>query len=140
MALFAPLAVLMLGKWGPGRARGGSPPRLVMPAGEWVGKLSLIAVAYVAIYFTFGYFIAWQSAAVRAYYGGSDPGGFLAQMRTVVRDTPSLLPLQAARALMWAAIAVPVESRPGAGCPRPPPAVTPRRVKAHAAPLNIPGR
>jgi hypothetical protein len=107
-ALFSPLAVLILGKRRPERAEEISPPRLQMPAGEWAGKLSLIVVAYVIIYFTFGYFIAWQSAAVRAYYGGDDPGGFLAQMNSVVRETPWLLPLQAARAVLWAAIAVPV--------------------------------
>jgi hypothetical protein len=107
-ALFSPPAVLILGKWRPDRAEDESPTRLRMPAGEWVGKLSLIVVAYVIIYFTFGYFIAWKSAAVRAYYGGSDPGSFLAQLNTVVRATPLLLPLQAARAILWAAIAVSV--------------------------------
>ena len=107
-ALFSPLAVLMLGKGSSDRTDDESSLRLKMPAGEWVGKLSLIVIAYVVIYFTFGYFIAWQSAAVRAYYGGSDPGSFLAQMSAVVRETPLLLPLQAVRAILWAAIAVPV--------------------------------
>ena len=107
-ALFAPLAVLILGKRKPDRAEDEGHPRLNMPAGEWAGKLSLIVIAYVVIYFTFGYFIAWKSEAVRAYYGGSDPGSFLAQMSSVVRETPLLLPLQAARALLWTAIAVPV--------------------------------
>ena len=107
-ALFAPLAVLILGKWSPNRAEDSGPPRLRMSAGEWAGRLSLIVIAYVVIYFTFGYFIAWKSAAVRAYYGGSDPGSLLAQMSSVVRETPLLLPLQAARGLLWAAIAVPV--------------------------------
>src|SRR5215204_1828604 len=107
-ALFSPLAVLILGKRRPDRTDDESYSRLDMPAGEWAGKLSLIVIAYVVIYFTFGYFVAWKSAAVRAYYGGSDPGSFPAQMSSVVRDTPLLLPLQAVRALLWAAIAVPV--------------------------------
>ena len=107
-ALFSPLAVLMLGKRRPDRAEDESRPRLDMSAGEWVGRLSRVVTVYVVIYFTFGYFIAWQSAAVRAYYGGSDPGSFFAQMRAVVRETPWLLPLQAVRAILWAAIAVPV--------------------------------
>ena len=107
-ALISPLAVLILGKRKPDRAEGEGRPRLNMPVGEWVGKLSLIVIAYLVIYFTFGYFIAWKSAAVRAYYGGSDPGSFLAQMSSVVRDRPWLLPLQAVRALLWAALAVPV--------------------------------
>jgi hypothetical protein len=107
-ALFSPLAVLILGKRTRGRAGNESHQRLQMPVGEWVGKLSLIVIAYVVIYFIFGYFIAWKSPALRAYYGGSDPGSFFAQMNAVVRDTPWLLPLQAVRAILWAAIAAPV--------------------------------
>jgi hypothetical protein len=79
-----------------------------MPFGEWVGKLGLIVIAYVVIYFSFGYFIAWKSAAVRAYYGGHDPGSFLSQISSVMPETPWLIPLQAVRAILWAAIAVPV--------------------------------
>jgi hypothetical protein len=107
-ALFSSLAVLILGKRRSNRTESNRHSRLNMPVGEWVGKLSLIVIAYLVIYFTFGYFIAWKSAAVRAYYGGDDPGSFLAQMRTVVRDTPLLLPLQVVRAILWTAIAVPV--------------------------------
>jgi hypothetical protein len=107
-ALFSSLAVLILGKRRSNPTESNRHSRLDMPVGEWVGKLSLIVIAYLVIYFTFGYFIAWKSAAVRAYYGGDDPGSFLAQMRTVVRDTPLLLPLQVARAILWTAIAVPV--------------------------------
>ena len=60
-AVFAPLAVLILGK---ARTRANETPhdaRLNMPLGSWVAKLSLIVVAYILIYFTFGYFIAWKS-------------------------------------------------------------------------------
>jgi hypothetical protein len=107
-AIFSPLAVLILGKRKTGVAKDESHLRLNMPFGEWVGKLCLIVIAYVIIYFTFGYFIAWKSPAVRAYYGGGDPGSLLAQMSSVIRETPWLIPLQAVRALLWAAIAVPV--------------------------------
>jgi len=109
-AIFSPLAVLILGKRKPGKdeAKDETHLRLQMPFGDWVGKLSLIVIAYVVIYFTFGYFIAWKSAAVRAYYGGGDPGSLLTQMSSVIRETPWLIPLQAVRALLWAAIAVPV--------------------------------
>ena len=111
-ALFSPLAVLILGKRKPcepkDEANNQSHLRLNMPLGEWVGKLCLIVIAYVVIYFTFGYFIAWKSAAVRAYYGGQDPGSLLTQMSSVIRETPWLIPLQVVRAILWAAIAVPV--------------------------------
>ena len=105
-AVFSPLSVLFLGK-AKSRLEGMTVwPR--MSAGSWIAKLSLIVVIYVVIYFTFGYFIAWKSAAVRAYYGGHDPGSFFAQMASVLRDQPSLVLLQVARALLWTAIAVPV--------------------------------
>ncbi|HKB64329.1 MAG TPA: hypothetical protein VKC61_00645 [Pyrinomonadaceae bacterium] len=107
-ALVSPLAVLILGKRKPDRAADENHLRLNMPFVEWVGKLCLIVIAYVIIYFTFGYFIAWQSAAVRAYYGGRDPGSFLAQISSVIRETSWLIPLQAVRALLWAALALPV--------------------------------
>jgi len=107
-ALVSSLAVLILGKRRSSPTESNRPSRLDMPVGEWFGKLSLIVIAYLVIYFTFGYFIAWKSAAVRTYYGGSDPGSLLAQMRSVVRDTPLLLPLQAVRAILWTVIAVPV--------------------------------
>ena len=109
-ALVAPIGVLILGRRKPGEdeAKDESHLRLNMPFGEWIGKLCLIVIAYVVIYFTFGYFIAWKSAAVRAYYGGGDPGSLLTQMSSVLRETPWLIPLQAVRAILWAAIAVPV--------------------------------
>jgi hypothetical protein len=107
-ALFAPLAVLILGKRRPAFAVDEGQPRLELSAGEWAVKLTVIAIAYVILYFTFGYFVAWKSPAVRAYYGGSDPGSLLAQMSSVMRTTPLLLPLQVVRAILWAAIAVPI--------------------------------
>jgi len=105
-ALFSPLAVLVLGKRKHDQPDKESGVRLNMPLGEWAWKQSLIVVAYLIIYFTFGYFIAWKSPAVRDYYGGSDPGSFLAQMSSVLRDTPWLVPLQVVRAMLWTALAV----------------------------------
>ena len=107
-AVFSPLSVLILGKARSrsGRTFGQAWP--ILSAGAWIWKLSLIVVIYVAIYFTFGYFIAWKSAAVRAYYGGNDPGSFFAQIASVLRDQPTLVLLQVVRALLWTAIAVPI--------------------------------
>lgn len=104
-AVFSPLAVLILGR---ARRRINGTSGLTMPVSAWAIKLSLIAVVYVVIYFTFGYFIAWKNPAVREYYGGTDPGNFIGQMTNVIRTDPLLLLLQFARGLLWAAIAVPV--------------------------------
>lgn len=107
-APFSVLSVLILGRR---RAETGDTEpntRLMMPASEWAWKLAVIAVVYVILYFTFGYFIAWRQPAVREYYGGTDPGSFAAQMGAVMRNTPWLIPFQIFRALCWAALALPV--------------------------------
>ena len=107
-ALFAPLAVLILGKMRTSSSEPAVEPRLKMPASAWIIKLAIIVVAYVLIYFLFGYFIVWKNEAAVAYYGGYDPGSFIAHMRNLLRDEPRIFLLQIARALMWTAIAVPV--------------------------------
>jgi len=104
-AVFAPLAVLILGK-ARGSESAGRPSLEKIPTRDWVWKLSLIVVAYVIIYFTFGYFIAWRSAAVRSYYGGDDPGSFITHIMSLLRSEPMLFLLQAFRALLWAGLAV----------------------------------
>jgi len=106
-APFAILAVLILGK------RKAAPSdahnqRLLMPMREWAWKLGALVLAYVILYFTFGYFIAWQNPAVREYYGGVDTGGFFAQMTDILRNQTWLALLQMLRGLMWIALALPV--------------------------------
>lgn len=107
-APFTALAVLVLGKRKASPADVGSNTRLRMPAREWMWKLSIIAVVYVILYFTFGYFIAWRHPDVRAYYNGVDTGSFATHMATVARDTPWLIPFQVLRAMLWTALALPV--------------------------------
>ena len=103
--VFAPLAVLILGK---ARSQANKTSRLKMPVSVWIAKSCAIVIAYLVFYFTFGYFIAWKNEAVRAYYGGSDPGSFVAHISNLLRAEPLLFLLQVVRALLWLAIAVPV--------------------------------
>jgi len=103
-APFSLLAVLILGKRKAELTD--NQPGIRVSVGAW--KLVVIALAYVILYFTFGYFVAWRNPAVREYYGGTDPGSFFAQMRNVVRDTPWLIPFQVLRAMFWVAIALPI--------------------------------
>jgi hypothetical protein len=103
--LWAPLAVLLLGRWSAGS--GGPVPWTASPGG-WVWKLPVAALLYVAVYFTFGYYVAWRSPAVTAYYQGTDPGSFWLQIRNVLRDTPWLPLVQALRGLAWAGLAIAV--------------------------------
>ena len=62
--IFAPLAVLVLGKFKGASMDLKSPP---MPAPEWLKSFAFLSVAYAAIYFVFGYFVAWQWPEVRQY-------------------------------------------------------------------------
>ena len=107
-APFSVLAVLILGKRKADTVNTELNARLVMPTMEWAWKLAVIAIAYLILYFTFGYFIAWQNPAVREYYGGSDEGSFFANMSTVLANTFWLIPFQILRAMLWVAIALPV--------------------------------
>jgi hypothetical protein len=108
-APFSPLAVLSLGKRTAHTADAEPNTRLVMPTGEWAWKLAVIAAAYLILYFTFGYFIAWRNPAVRAYYGAIGyERSFLAHMGTVLEAAPWLIPFQILRALLWTALALPV--------------------------------
>jgi hypothetical protein len=106
--LFSPLAVLILGKIRRELTPQGPNLRTVMLPGEWAWKLGAIAAAYVILYFTFGYFVAWKNPAVQAYYGGTDPGNFFAQIGQIWATTPWMFPLQALRAMLWTAFALPV--------------------------------
>jgi hypothetical protein len=82
--------------------------RLVMSPGEWVWKLAMIAVVYLILYFTFGYYVAWKSPEVQAYYGGTDPETFFAQIGYIWHTTPWMFPFQAFRAILWVVFVLPV--------------------------------
>jgi hypothetical protein len=106
--LFSPLAVLILGKMRRGPESPTPNSRLLLPAREWAWKLAVIAVAYVVLYFSFGYFVAWKNPVVQAYYGGTDPGSFFAQMAGIGATSPWLFLLQVLRAMLWVAFSLPV--------------------------------
>jgi len=108
-APFSILAVHILGKGKTVTTTGNEPnSRLIMPLKEWAWKLAVIAIVYMILYSTFGYFIAWKNPAVQAYYGGIDEGNFLAHMKVVFSTAPWLEPFQALRGVLWALLALPV--------------------------------
>lgn len=72
------------------------------------GKLAALAVLYAALYFVFGYYVAWQSPDVRALYGGGAAlEGFGAQLAANVATDPWIYPFQLLRGLLWVAFAAP---------------------------------
>jgi len=106
-AVFAPIAVVALGKWKP-RAAGADIASGRQPAstGRWPARIALGGLVFLALYYLFGYYVAWKNPLVRDYYGGTDPGSFIAQMRSVVQGTPWMLPFQYVRGLLWVGLAL----------------------------------
>ena len=104
-AVFAPIAVLVLGKWKSLSSTGESSAAW-RPSRVWLWRAIGAGVVYLALYYLFGYYVAWQNPALREWYGGNDPGSFFAQMGGIVQDTPWMLPLQWVRGLLWVGLAV----------------------------------
>src|SRR5260370_10170786 len=104
--LLGPLAVWILGRGGRPSTSVSQPPAI--PTGCWMWKLAAMGLCYVALYMIFGYFVAWQNPALRAYYGGTDPGSFMASMRQNWVNTPWMFPLQFGRGILWALFLVPL--------------------------------
>lgn len=101
--LFAPISVGIIGRmrssdqvaWSLGADR------------DLLKPLCWIAASYVLIYFLFGYFIAWQSDAVREYYSGSTAIlPFHLHMWDVLTGNPGLILFQFIRGLVWGGLAV----------------------------------
>ena len=106
--VYVPLAVLILGK---GRTKDNveSIPALIIPAKQLIWKLIVIAIVYIALYWSAGYYIAWQNPDLRAFYGS--PGDILPfwehTTNTIYTD-PGLLPFQTLRAMLWTLCAIPI--------------------------------
>ena len=107
-ALFAPLAVLLLGKWraalpAPATA---SPGRLT--ASSIAMRLVVIVLAFVFLYMFFGYYVAWQNPALRQYYGGPEQPSFFAAWKVNWIFHFWIYPLQVFRALLYTACLYPL--------------------------------
>jgi len=107
-ALFAPVAVLLLGKWrNPSKTPASpAPARMSAPSAAW--RLAIIVVAFVFLYMFFGYYVAWQNPTVRQYYGGFEYSSFFAALKATWMYHRSIYLLQVSRALLYAACLYPL--------------------------------
>lgn len=106
--LFAPLAVLIMGKAKQQELMIDSRRHLEMPVSEWCWKIIVIGVCYVALYTVFGYYIAWKNPAIQAYYGGHDPGNIFTHVLLRWQNSPQLFLFQFGRGLLWMLFILPV--------------------------------
>jgi hypothetical protein len=80
-----------------------------MSAGEQVGKWVLLsALVYPALFFLAGYYIAFSSEDVRAFYGGVYENSFLQHMRALLQSDPLLLLFEMLRGVLWVGVGVAV--------------------------------
>ncbi len=106
--VYIPLAVLILGK---GKTKDNAKPTssLIIPARQWIWKLIVIAIIYILLYWSAGYYIAWQNDDLRAFYGS--PGDILPFWEHTVKSfhtDSGLFPFQAIRAMLWTLCAIPI--------------------------------
>lgn len=106
--LFIPLAVWIVGDQ---RITKNGDKKFIqfIPAKQWVWKLSVVVFIYIVLYWTAGYFIAWQNPGLRAFYGS--PGEitpFFEHTLETIQNEPGLFPFQVLRALLWTLCAIPI--------------------------------
>jgi hypothetical protein len=102
--IFIPMAVLIMGRLRPLQDNNAVMAIEPMSLKEWLWKLGVIYIAYLVLYYTAGYFIAWQNPELRAFYGSpGDARPFLQQMTHIFTADPWLTPYQLLRTLVWVA-------------------------------------
>ena len=105
-APFALLTALLVG----GFSRKPRPAgRFVVTASRAVRQGAWLSAIYAALYMLFGYFVAWQSQAVRLFYGGpAELNGFFDQWRIQLMSTPELPAFQYFRGFLWLLCLIPL--------------------------------
>ena len=107
--IFVPISVFVMGRFRPLAGETAAQTTESMSLKEWLWKLAVIYIAYLVLYYTAGYFIAWQNPEVRAFYGSpGDARPFFQQMLHIFTTDPWLTPYQLLRTLIWVAGAYPL--------------------------------
>jgi len=106
--LFAPMAVIILGKVKQRELAFMFNVHLEMSLPEWLWKIVFIGCCYVVLYTVFGYFIAWKNVAVQTYYGGQDPGSFFVHLANQWARWPGFFLFQFGRGLLWMLFVLPI--------------------------------
>jgi hypothetical protein len=91
--IFVPLSVLVMGRW---KNNGVSMEPLFRKA--YITGSIILAMIYPILYFFFGYFVAWQSSAVREFYATT----------TITTAQPLLTFIQIGRGFLWVIAGLPL--------------------------------
>jgi len=107
-ALFAPLAVLALGKWRAASLRAAMSPAAPLKLASILLRLAILVAAFVFLYMFFGYYVAWRNPELRHFYGGQELATFWAALRHNWTSSPGIYAVAAFRALIYIACLYPL--------------------------------
>jgi hypothetical protein len=107
-ALFAPLAVLALGKWPAASPRAPVSPAATVKPVSIVLRLAILVAAFVFLYMFFGYYVAWRNPELQRYYAGPELPTFWASWRRNWTSSPWIYSLAAFRALIYIGCLYPI--------------------------------
>src|SRR5882762_7817946 len=99
-ALFAPLAVLALGKWRATSIRPPMSPAVPPKPASLLLRVAILAAAFVFLYMFFGYYVAWRNPELRRFYGGPEETTFWAAWQHNWTSSPWIYALAVFRALL----------------------------------------
>lgn len=107
-AMTLPLCVIWpaLLVWALGPKNPDPPPAMGRSSGELALRVLVAgALLYPLVFFVFGYAVAWQNAAVRAYYEGPAQAlPWLEHFAALINQDPLVLPFEMLRGLLWVAM------------------------------------
>jgi hypothetical protein len=107
-ALFAPLAVLALGKWRTASVRAPMSPTAPLKLASILLRLAILVTAFVFLYMFFGYYVAWRNPELQRFYGGPQLASFWAALRHNWTSSRWIYVLAAFRALLYIACLYPL--------------------------------
>jgi hypothetical protein len=99
-AMFAPLAVLVLGKWRVASSPAPVPPAAPLKVAWLLPRLGILVAAFIFLYMFFGYYVAWRNPELRSFYGGPEHATFWAAWRHNWTSSPWIYALAAFRAVL----------------------------------------
>jgi hypothetical protein len=100
-ALFAPLAVLALGKWRAASIRAPMSPAVPLKLASILVRLAILVAAFVFLYMFFGYYVAWRNPELQRFYAGPELATFWAALRHNWISSRWIYALAAFRALLY---------------------------------------
>jgi hypothetical protein len=107
-ALFAPLAVLALGKWRAASVRAPMSPAAPRKLASILPRIAILVAAFVFLYMFFGYYVAWQNPELRRFYAGPEFATFWVSLEHNWTSSPWVYGLAALRGLLYIACLYPL--------------------------------